>query len=56
MDPNSVDKLKLLLQLGRYADAECAAREVIAEDPESSSGYYYLAQAFNVARSLSGGS
>jgi tetratricopeptide (TPR) repeat protein len=45
MDPNSADKLHLLLQLGRYAEAERAAREVLAGDPESSSGYYYLAQA-----------
>lgn len=43
MDP--ADKLYLLLQLGRYADVERASREVIAEDPESFSGYYYLAQA-----------
>lgn len=45
MDPNPVDKLYLLLQLGRFSEAERAAREEIAEDPESSSGYYYLAQA-----------
>jgi tetratricopeptide (TPR) repeat protein len=45
MDPNSDDKLYILLQLGRFADAEGMAREVIAKDPESSSGYYYLAQA-----------
>ena len=45
MDPNPVDKLYLLLQLGRYAELERTAREFIAGDPESSSGYYFLAQA-----------
>jgi tetratricopeptide (TPR) repeat protein len=45
MDPSPVDKLHLLLRLGRYAEAGRAAREVIAEDPESGSGYYFLAQA-----------
>lgn len=48
MDPNAVDKLRLLLQLRRFTEVERAAREVIAENPQSSSGYYYLAKALGV--------
>jgi tetratricopeptide (TPR) repeat protein len=45
MDPNPADKIRLLLQLGRHAEAERAAREFIAAEPESAWGYYFLAQA-----------
>lgn len=45
MDPETADRFVLLLKLGRAAEAERAAREHIAAEPESFQGYYYLAQA-----------
>lgn len=41
----AADRLNLLLGLRRYAAAEAAAREAIARNPESGSGYTHLARA-----------
>ncbi len=43
MDPNADERVLLLLRLGRPADAEAAARDLIARAPNSFTGYYYLA-------------
>src|SRR5262249_32282945 len=39
------DRLNLLLELKRYADAEKLAREAIGRDPHWASGYTHLARA-----------
>jgi tetratricopeptide (TPR) repeat protein len=41
--PLDIDRLNLLLTLGRYADGEKAAREAIAQDPNRAAGYSFLA-------------
>jgi tetratricopeptide (TPR) repeat protein len=42
---NDNDRLNLLLDLRRYADAEKLARDVIAKNPDWASGYTHLARA-----------
>lgn len=46
MTPES-DRLNLLIELRRFAEAEAAAREMIARDPDAARGYVNLARALH---------
>jgi tetratricopeptide (TPR) repeat protein len=46
MAPASYEKVVLLLRVGRLAEAEAAARELIAADPDSPLGYSALGHVF----------
>ena len=51
MGAGALDSVDLLIKLGRYADAEALARELLDDNPDNQSYYGRLAETMQIAPS-----